>query len=54
MQQEQLALFGDSDVTGSGKPYPWPVAAPELEADTEAPVDPDQLTFDETDTEAAA
>jgi hypothetical protein len=52
MQQEQLALFGDDDVTGSGQPRPWPAAAPEPEAETT--VDPDQLAFDEPDTGAAA
>ena len=52
MQQEQLALFGADDVTGSGQLHPWPVTAPEAEAET--PVDPDQLAFDDTETGAAA
>ena len=52
MQQEQLALFGADDVTGSGQLHPWPAAAPEPEAET--PVNPDQLAFDETEAEAAA
>lgn len=48
MQQEQLALFGDEDVVGTGRPYPWPVAAPDPEPELTA--DPDQLAFDEDDT----
>lgn len=50
---DQLALFPDSAVTGSGQPAPWPVAAPEPAPET-PDVDPDQLAFDETDEEAAA
>lgn len=52
MQQEQLALFGDDQVVGTGQPHPWPAAVPEPEPETV--VDPDQLAFDDTDTEAAA
>ena len=53
MQQEQLALFGDDQVVGTGQPHPWPTAEPPAEVETDA-VDPNQLAFDETDTEAAA
>ena len=49
---DQLALFPDSAVTGSGRPAPWPAA--DAEPDVEpAPVDPDQITFDEAEEEAA-
>lgn len=49
---DQLALFGDDAVVGTGQLYPWPTAAePEPETSDE---NPDQLTFDETDTGAAA
>ena len=54
MQQEQLALFGDDDATGSGQLHPWPVAVPEPEAEEQ---DPGQLAFDDehaTTTEDAA
>lgn len=49
---DQLALFPDSAVTGSGRPAPWPVAEPEPETVPDA-VDPDQITFDEAEGEAA-
>jgi hypothetical protein len=49
---DQLALFPDAAVTGSGRPKPWPVAVPEPEPET-PDVDPDQIAFDETDEEAA-
>ena len=45
---QQLSLFGDADVVGTGRPYPWPAAAPEVEPEPTA--DPDQLAFDEDDT----
>lgn len=43
MQQEQLALFGDDQLVGTGQPHPWPIA--ETETNT---VNPNQLTLDET------
>ena len=52
MQQEQLALFGDEDVVGTGRPHPWPAAAPDPEP--ERVDDPDQLAFDEPVGEEAA
>lgn len=52
MQQEQLALFGDDQVVGTGKPHPWPAAPADLE--TEPVADPNQLAFaDEPGAEAA-
>jgi len=45
----QLALFPDAAVTGTGQPHPWPVAEPQPEPDT-APVDTGQLAFGEEDT----
>ena len=52
MDQEQLTLFADDAVTGTGHPRPWPTAAvePELEAPAE---DPNQIAFDEPVGEAA-
>jgi len=50
---DQLALFPDTAVTGSGKPAPWPTATPDPEPETSA-VDTDQLTFDEAGEEEAA
>lgn len=41
---DQLALFPDTAVTGSGQPKPWPVAA-EPEPETPA-ADPNQLAFE--------
>jgi hypothetical protein len=50
---DQLSLFGDEDVVGTGRPCPWPIAA--VEPEPEIPAEnPDQLTFDEAGTEAAA
>ncbi|HEY3480974.1 MAG TPA: hypothetical protein VGL02_18930 [Streptomyces sp.] len=49
---QQLALFPDSAVTGSGQPAPWPVAAAETETVPDG-VDPNQITFDEAEEEAA-
>lgn len=49
---DQLALFPDTAVTGSGKPAPWPTATPEPEPETPI-VDTDQLAFDDTEAEAA-
>lgn len=45
MQQEQLALFGDDAVVGSGRPVPWPTATVASEPETSV-TDPDQLAFD--------
>lgn len=45
---DQLALFPDTAVTGSGQPRPWPVTPPEPEVETPAG-NPDQLTFEEGD-----
>lgn len=52
MQQEQLALFGDDQVVGTGKPHPWPTAAVDAEPETSAQ-DPDQLAFEDEAGEAA-
>lgn len=49
MQQEQLALFGDDQVVGTGRPHPWPTAEPADEAE-ESEQDPGQLAFDDEDT----
>lgn len=49
MQQEQLALFGDDAVTGSGRPHPWPIAAPVTDDAEEPEQDPGQLAFDDED-----
>lgn len=46
MQQEQLALFGDDEVVGTGQPHPWPVAEPAIEAEEPTP-DPNQMALDE-------
>lgn len=32
MNEEQLTLFDDDEVTGSGQPHAWPTADPEPEA----------------------
>lgn len=51
MQQEQLALFGDDQIVGTGQPHPWPAA---VEADEDTVADPNQLAFaDEPGMEAA-
>lgn len=51
MDIEQLALFGDDAVTGTGRPHPWPVAAaPEPETPAAGT---DQIAFDEPGAEAA-
>ena len=49
---DQLALFPDYAVTGSGRPAPWPTATTEPEPEPPA-VDPDQLALDDTEAEAA-
>jgi hypothetical protein len=50
---DQLALFPDIAVTGTGRPFPWPKAVePEPETET-TPVDTGQLTFGEEDGVAA-
>lgn len=50
---QQLALFGDDEVVGTGQPHPWPTAA-EPEPET-ADENPDQLplAFSETTEDAA-
>ena len=50
---DQLALFGDDEVVGTGRPFPWPTAA-EPKPET-ADENPDQLplAFDETAEDAA-
>lgn len=53
MNTEQLPLFDDDAVTGTGRLHPWPTVAADIEPDLPAE-DPDQLTFDEAGTEAAA
>lgn len=53
MQQEQLALFGDDQVVGSGKPHPWPVASAADETEARPAENPDQLAFADTEAEAA-
>lgn len=45
MDIEQLTLFGDDAVTGTGRPHPWPVAAVEPEPETPAE-NPNQLAVD--------
>lgn len=52
MQQEQLTLFGDDQVVGTGQPHPWPTVAADVEPETAA-VDPDQLAFGDEAGEAA-
>ncbi|MCX4809064.1 hypothetical protein OG601_46980 [Streptomyces sp. NBC_01239] len=49
---DQLALFGDDEVVGTGRPFPWPTTA-EPEPET-AEENPDQLAFGDADTGAAA
>lgn len=49
---QQLALFPDTAVTGTGKPAPWPVAADEPEPET-APVNPNQIPLAFGEEEAA-
>jgi hypothetical protein len=54
MQTKQLTLFGDEDVVGTGRPYPWPAVQPEVEPETPTEPNPDQLAFeDDTVGEAA-
>lgn len=48
---KQLALFGDDQIVGTGRPYPWPKPV-EAEAES-ADVNPDQLAFDDEMEEAA-
>lgn len=47
METQQLALFGDDQVVGTGQPHPWPTVEPVVEKEAGV-VDPDQLAFDET------
>lgn len=47
MQQD--ALFPLDAITGTGRPFPWPIAEPQPEPET-APADPNQLAFGEEDT----
>jgi hypothetical protein len=49
---DQLALFGDDAVVGTGRPFPWPAAEPAPEPET-APADTGQLAFGEEDGVAA-
>lgn len=45
---DQLALFPDTAVVGTGQPRPWP--APEIKTESGTPaVNPDQLAFGEED-----
>ncbi|WP_020135115.1 hypothetical protein [Streptomyces sp. 351MFTsu5.1] len=53
MDANQLALFPDTAVTGSGQPKPWPAVETMPEPKTPA-VDPNQFAFDDEDGEAAA
>ncbi len=46
---DQLALFPDVAVTGTGRPFPWPTAEPQPEPET-TPADTNQLAFGEEDT----
>lgn len=48
METQQLALFGDDQVVGTGQPHPWPTIEPADEAETDA-VDPGQLAFGDED-----
>lgn len=41
---QQLTLFDDDAVTGTGRPHPWPAAAPEAQPE-EPDENPDQLAF---------
>jgi len=52
METQQLALFGDDQVVGTGQLRPWPVGEPETDPEA-VPVSPDQLAFDDTAGEAA-
>jgi hypothetical protein len=47
---DQLALFPDTAVTGSGQPRPWPAVEPQPEPDITADVDTGQIAFGEEDT----
>lgn len=42
MEQQQLTLFPDTEVTGTGRPIPWPVAQDDAGDDT-MPVQPAQV-----------
>jgi hypothetical protein len=46
MSDTQLVLFPDSDVTGTGRPSPWPVAEP-VTARPEPTPAATELPFDE-------
>lgn len=39
MNEEQLTLFDDSEVTGSGQPHAWPTIKPEPEVAQSAQAD---------------
>lgn len=49
MDQEQLTLFTDDAVTGTGRLHPWPKAVTVAEVETEAPQQADELPFEAED-----
>ncbi|MET7688049.1 hypothetical protein ABZT06_08715 [Streptomyces sp. NPDC005483] len=50
---DQLALFPDTAVTGSGQLKPWPAAETRPEPEPETAVDPNQIRFNLEAEEAA-
>ncbi|MFF2100894.1 hypothetical protein [Streptomyces sp. NPDC058202] len=49
MDQEQLTLFTDDAVIGTGRPLPWPKPAAAVEPETEQPQQADELPFEAED-----
>lgn len=49
MDQEQLTLFTDDAVTGTGRLHPWPQAVAAVEPETEQPQQADELPFEAED-----
>ncbi|GGW99160.1 hypothetical protein [Streptomyces chartreusis] len=47
METKQLALFGDDEIVGTGKPGPWPAAADGDTREAHPGEDPNQLAFDD-------
>jgi len=47
MQQEQLALFGDDAVVGTGQPHPWPTTDRSADETAVPAQDPNQIAFDD-------